>query len=144
MATADSLLLVKKSRARTHHRVLRMLANAGKLDADLSAIVAGGLATLTIGRYLQRLRETELRDETSPVASGVIREKTLQLAAAIPQTREILSMLEDVSKRLSSAMEAPSEGYCYAARGVVPAHSGGAINPVHMLLFERERSPCHT
>jgi len=119
MAEADSLLLVEKCRARTHHRVLRMLANARKLDDDLSAIVEGGLATLAIGRYLQRLRETEMSDGISLVASGAIRETTLRLSAAIPQTREILSMLEDVSKRLSKVMEANHAGYDSSVQAAV-------------------------
>ncbi|HEY3489175.1 MAG TPA: FUSC family protein [Candidatus Deferrimicrobiaceae bacterium] len=111
MASADSLRLVEKCRARTHHRVLRMLANAGKLDHDLGAIVEGGLATLAIGRSLQRLRETEMADGISLVASGAIRETTSRLSAVVSRPGEILSVLEDVSKNLCKVMEAPHEDY---------------------------------
>lgn len=109
MAAADSLVVVEKCRARTHHRVLRMLANARKLDHDLSAIVEGGLATLAIGRYLQRLRGTEMHDGISLVSSGAIRETMLHLSAVIQQSRDILTVLEEVSILLSTAMEAPRE-----------------------------------
>jgi uncharacterized membrane protein YccC len=111
MAAADSLLLVEKCRVRTHHRVLRLVANARKLDQDLSAIVEAGLATLAIGRYLQRLRETEMRTGISLVASAAIRETTVRLAAVTLRPGEILSVLEDVSKILCQAMEALHEDY---------------------------------
>lgn len=123
MAAADSLLLVEKCRARTHHRVLRMLANARKLDHDISTIVEGGLATLAIGRYLQRLRETEMSEGISLVASGAIRETTLRLSATIPKTKEILLMLEDVSKQLCKVMEANQASYGSSVLAAEPAHS---------------------
>lgn len=100
MTTADSLQLVAKCRARTHHRVLRMLANAGKLNHDLSAVVDGGLAALAIGRYLQWLREIEMTDGMLPVASGTIRESMVRLAAVIQQPEELVPVLEDLSRIL--------------------------------------------
>jgi hypothetical protein len=109
MASADSLLLVEKCRARTHHRVLRMLANARKLDHDLCTVVEGGLATLAIGRYLQLLRETEMSVGISLVASGAIRETTVRLSAVIPEPGKILSVLEDMSKILCKVVETPHE-----------------------------------
>lgn len=121
MAVADSLLLVERRRARTHHRVLRMLANARKLDDDLSAIVEGGLATLAIGRYLQRLRETEMSDGISLAASGAIRETTVRLAAVIQRPDEILSVLEDISKILCKVIEAPHDDYSSSVQAVLPA-----------------------
>lgn len=123
MAAADSLLLVEKCRARTHHRVLRMLANARKLDHDISIIVEGGLATLAIGRYLQRLRETEMSEGISLMASGAIRETTLRLSATIPKTKEILLMLEYVSKKLCKVMEANQASYGSPVLAAEPAHS---------------------
>jgi uncharacterized membrane protein YccC len=135
MAATDSLLPVEKCRARTHHRVLRMLANARKLDHDLSVIVEGGLATLAIGRYLQRLRETELREGISLASSGAIRETRLRLSAVIPRPGEILPVLEDVSAMLCTAMEAPSVENGSAVQTVVPTHSRGTINPARLLFL---------
>jgi uncharacterized membrane protein YccC len=109
MTSTDSLLLVEKCRTRTHHRVLRMLATARKLDHDLSAVVEGGLATLAIGRYLQLLRETEMAEGISLVASGAIRETTVRLSAVIPEPGKILSVLEYVSKILCKVVETPHE-----------------------------------
>lgn len=110
MAAADSLLLVEKCRARTHHRVLRMLANARKLDHDLSAIVEGGLAALVIGRCLQQLRETAMNERILPVASEAIRDLALKLSAAIQKPEEILSVLTDAPIKLCVAMEAHPRG----------------------------------
>jgi uncharacterized membrane protein YccC len=120
MAVTDSLLLVEKCRARTHHRVLRLLANAGKLDHDLSAIVEGGLATLAIGRSLQRLRETELREGVSLASSGAIRETTLILSAVMSRPGEILPVLEDVSKILCTVMEAKHTGAGASVSATIP------------------------
>jgi uncharacterized membrane protein YccC len=144
MAAAESLLLVEKCRARTHHRVLRMLVNAGKLDHDLSAIVEGGLATLAIGRYLQRLKETEKADGISLVASGAIRETTIRLSAVIQRPGEILSVLEEVSKILCNIVEAPHENDNSSVQAAVPAHSSCTIHPARLLFVERKRSQCHT
>lgn len=110
MTTVDSLVQLEKCRARTHHRVLRMLANARKLDRDLSAIVEGGLASLAIGRYLQRLRQAEQREGLSPAAADAIRETTLRLAAVNRRPGEMLAVLEEVSQMLSRAVEIPREG----------------------------------
>ena len=144
MAVADSLLLVERCRARTHHRVLRMLANARKLDHDLSAVVEGGLATLVIGRSLQRLRETEMRDGISLSASGVIRETSRRLAALIARPGEIVPVLEEVSTLLCTVMEAAREDNDSPARTVLPAHSRCTIYPARRLFFERKRSQCPT
>ena len=111
MAAADSLLVVEQCRARTHHRVLRLLANAGKLDHDLNAIVEGGLAALVIARCLQRLRETGVQEGIPLVSSGAIRESMLRLSLAIQRPDEILAVLEDVSIRLCTAMEAHPEAF---------------------------------
>ncbi|MDD2900733.1 MAG: FUSC family protein, partial [Desulfuromonadaceae bacterium] len=105
IAATDSLPLMEKCRIRTHHRVLRMLANAKKLDQDLNAIVEGGLATLVIGRNMLILRQAERSEGFSLVASGAIRETRLRLSA-ISRSGEILSVLEELSTLLSSVMEA--------------------------------------
>ena len=110
MAAADSLL-VEKCRARTHHRVLRLLANARKLDEDVGIIVDGGGAALAIGRCMQWLREKEMKDGISLAASGAIRETTLKLSAAILRPEEILSALQAAAARLCAAMEPHLEAY---------------------------------
>ncbi|MBT1071283.1 FUSC family protein [Pelotalea chapellei] len=143
MAAADSLLLVEKCRARTHHRVLRMLANARKLDEDLNPIVEGGLATLAIGRYLQRLREAERADGIPPEALGAIRESMLKLIAAIPQTREILSILEDVSTTLSRAVEANHANYDSSVQAAL-LHIRDEQPPAQLPFVTRKNCQCHT
>lgn len=105
MAATDSLTTVDNRRARTHHRILGMLANARKLNNDLSAIVDGGLAALAIARCLQRLRADELGEGISLVASGAIRETMLQLSAAIRRPEEILTVLESAAITLCSVMK---------------------------------------
>ncbi len=87
-----------------------MLANARKLDRDLSAVVEGGLASLAIGRYLQRLRQAEQREGVSPAAADAIRKTTLRLAAVNRRPGEMLAVLEEVSQMLSRAVEIPREG----------------------------------
>ncbi|HEY3309239.1 MAG TPA: FUSC family protein [Desulfuromonadaceae bacterium] len=120
MAATDSLLVAEKCRARTHHRVLRLLANAGKMYDDLSAIVEGGLAALAIARCLQRLLAAETNEGISQVASGAIRETALRLAAAVRRPEEMLSVLEDVSIRLCSAIEVPLEAYYPLVQAAIP------------------------
>lgn len=111
MAAADLPQRVEACRARTQHRVLRMLVQAQKLDHDLNAIVEGGLAALAIGSCMQRLRDKELREGISLVASGAIRQTTLRLSAALRRPEELLSALEHAAITLSAAMEAQRETY---------------------------------
>lgn len=143
MAVADSLMLVKKCRDRTHHRVLRMLANAAKLDHDLSAVVEGGLATLAIGRYLQRLRENEMQEGISLAASGAVRNTALILSTTVRKPEEILSVLRDASGKLSIAMEAhPVDGRA-AVQQALSVASDVPFLPKTMLLARSKESPCH-
>ncbi|HEY3415914.1 MAG TPA: FUSC family protein, partial [Armatimonadota bacterium] len=142
MAAAD-YLLVEKCRARTHHRVLRMLANARKLDNDLSAIVEGGLAALAIARCLQRLRETEMNNGISLIASGAVRETALRLSAAILRPEEILSVLEDAAIKLCTAMEAHPEAYNSPVQAALPAVCDAQAFPAGMLFVGRKESQCH-
>jgi len=97
MAATDSIAVVKKCRARTHHRVLRMLVNARKLDHDLSAIVEGGLAALAIGRYMQRTREKTMNEEFYPAASEVIRDIAFKLSVTLNKPEEILTLLSNAA-----------------------------------------------
>lgn len=59
IAGSDSAHNLEKYRYRMQHRVLRLLTNALKIDADTSSVVEGGLAALVIGSCLQRLKEKE-------------------------------------------------------------------------------------
>jgi uncharacterized membrane protein YccC len=102
MTGADSRLM-EKCRARTHHRVLRMISNAAKLDNDLSAIVEGGLAALAISGCLQRLQDIE----KNRLTSDSIRKAALRLTVAIERPEELLSVLEEVSSKLCRATETP-------------------------------------
>jgi hypothetical protein len=115
MAAADSLLLAEKCQSRTHHRVLRMLANARKLDHDLSAAVEGGLAVLVIGRCLLRLEETAMDGEDSPATSEILRDMALIFSEALRKPEAILSVLTAASSKLSVAMEGHPVGGCEPA-----------------------------
>jgi uncharacterized membrane protein YccC len=140
MASADSLL-VEKCRARTHHRVLRVLANAGKLGDNLNAIVEGGLAALAIGGCLQRLRETELKEGISLAASGAIRETSLKLSATIQRPEGILAVLEDAAIMLSTVMEPHFEAYNSSFQTSLSIERDAAqAFPSGMLLFGRKES----
>ena len=124
MATAETLHQVEKCRARTHHRILRLLVNARKLDDDLGAIVEGGLAALVIGRRIQSLRETERGAEGSLPSSWVLRETGLKLSAALQRPDAILAVLEDVSMQLCGAMATRAEDSLPAAE---PVFVGGQV-----------------
>ena len=114
LAAADSASMEKR-RARTQHRVLRLLAQGGKLDHDLGALIEGGLAALVIGRWMQWLRERELREGISPEACQALQETARKLTAAIRQPEGILSALEVVSVGLGEAMEPYLEGFGFQA-----------------------------
>ena len=103
LAAADSASL-EKCRARTQHRVLRLLAQGGKLDHDLGAIIDGGLAALVIGRWMQWLKEMELNEGITPEARQALQETALKLSASIRQPEGILSALEAVSVSLGEEM----------------------------------------
>jgi uncharacterized membrane protein YccC len=143
MAAADSLLAVEKCRARTHHKVLRMLVNAGKLDHDLSDIVEGGLAALAIGRCLQRLRKTALTGEVSPEASESLRDITLQLSAAIRYPDKILSLLTDASGRLSAALEVHPLDHDAPLPYALSGENHAQPFPSGILCVGRRGSQCH-
>ena len=134
MAEADSRLK-EKCRARMHHRGLRMLAHASKLDNDLSAIVERGLAALAIGTCLQRLRETEIKEGIPLVASGAIQESSLRLSAAILRPGELLTVLEEVSRVLSRAMEAHHEANTTSAHSAFHALRDAPVFPSGMLSY---------
>lgn len=143
MAATDSLLLVEKCRARTHHRVLRMLANAGKLDHDLSAVVEGGLATLAIGRCLQRLRENEMCAGISLPAPGVVREIALMLSVADRKPEAILSALREASGKLCIAMEAHPVGGGAVVQQAPSAEPDVSFLPERILFAGSKENPCH-
>jgi uncharacterized membrane protein YccC len=114
MTAAASLPAIKKCRARTNHRVLRMLVNAGKLDGDLDTVVEGGLAALAIGRCLQRLRERESDPGSSAAAFDAVRETTRRLSTARQRQEELLSVLHDAAAGLGKAMDTqPEVSSCY-------------------------------
>lgn len=143
MAAADSLSVVEKCRARTHHRVLRMLVNARKLDHDLSDIVEGGLAALAIGRCLQRLRKITLNGEVLPEDSESLRNITLQLSAAIRKPDEILSLLSDASGRLSAAMEVHPLDHGAPLPQALSVENHAQPFPSGILCVGRRGSQCH-
>jgi uncharacterized membrane protein YccC len=143
MAEGDALLR-ERCRARMHHRVLRMLANARKLDNNLGTAVEGGLAALAIGRCLQLRGEAGTNDGVSPVASDAIREITIRLSAARQRPEKILSVLEDVSGRLCRATEAHSEAH-RSSRSSLPARGDAPPFPANRLLLGKDwRTQCHT
>ncbi|MFZ2949293.1 MAG: FUSC family protein [Desulfuromonadaceae bacterium] len=143
MAAADSLLLVEKCRARTHHRVLRLLVNAGKLDHDLSAIVEGGLAALAIGRCLQRLRIKAEDEGITPVASEAIRGMAITLSRAAQKPEEILSVLTAASIKLTAAVDAHPENGDASVQHALSTLDDAQFSPSNMLFVGRQGSQCH-
>ena len=135
MAATDSPAVLEKCRARTHHRVLRLLVNAGKLDHDLGAMVDGGLAALVIARYLQHARGAD-------VNAGALREDT--------------KTIREIGDRFSAVVWRPERstplGRATGVRhgGLDPIfqsklHSMFAVEgiPEKMLFADREKMPCH-
>lgn len=99
IAATDSTHTIEKSRYRMQHRVLRLLTNARKINADISPVVEGGLAALVIGSCLQRLREKEGNWNMATFASDPILETLRQLSAA-QQPDTILPLLESLAFEL--------------------------------------------
>lgn len=143
MAVADSLQRVEKGRARMHHRVLRMLANARKLDNDLSAIVEGGLAALAIGRCLQRLRETAMNGEASTVAAQTMSDIVINLSAAIQKPEDILSVLTEASIKLSESIDMHARVYNTSVWQELPAEDDAQLFSSEMMFIVRRGSQCH-
>jgi len=104
MDAADPRALAK-SRARTQHRVLRMLVTARKFDINLGSIVEGGLSALVIGRSLQLLRELTLQEAGSTETSEAVHRATLSLSDALRHPETMLGSLESVACRLSLTVE---------------------------------------
>jgi uncharacterized membrane protein YccC len=104
IAGSDSAHNFEKSRYRMQHRVLRLLTNARKIDADISSVVEGGLAALVIGSCLQRLRDNESNDTTN-----LILETSRQLSVAAQQPDTILPLFESLAFKLWLATEPISE-----------------------------------
>ncbi len=143
MTATDSLPMVEKYRARTHHRVLRMLTNAGKLDHDLNAIVEGGLAALAIGRYMQRAREAAMNGEISPMVSEAIGDITLKLSLASRKPEQILSVLTDASIKLSGAVEARPAGCNASARQALTTENKDQGLSSRMFFTGGQGIQCH-
>lgn len=96
MAVTDSPMVLDKCRARTHHRVLRLLVNAGKLDNNLDAMVDGGLAALVIARYLH-MRVIDLNGTDSSADTETIRKIRDRFSEAVRRQERIMPTLEEVS-----------------------------------------------
>lgn len=101
MAATHATRTVEMSRYRMQHRVLRLLTNARKIDADISPVVEGGLAALVIGRCLQRLRD---KTDTE-FASDPILETSRQLSAVAQRPDTILPLLESLAFNLWQTTE---------------------------------------
>ena len=104
IARSDSAHNFEKSRYRMQHRVLRLLTNARKIDADISSAVEGGLAALVIGGSLQ-----QLRDNKSNGTMNLLLETSRQLSVATQRPGTILPLLESLAFRLWQATEPISE-----------------------------------
>ena len=104
IAGSDLAHIIEKSRYRIQHRVLRLLTNAQKIDADISPVIEGGLAVLIIGSCLQRLRENGCNGTTN-----LLLETSRQLSDATQQPGTILPVLESLAFKLWRATEPPSE-----------------------------------
>ena len=121
LAAAD-LAEIEKCRARTQHRVLRMLTNAGKLNMELDSFTEGGLAALAICRWMQSLREIEIKEGFPPETIETIRDTTLRLSEALQRPDEIPVTLAVVSAELAEAMEPYLEAF--DCRSTAPATRG--------------------
>lgn len=102
MAATDSPAVLEKCRARTHHRVLRLLVTVGKLDHDPGAMVEGGLAALVIARFLQHERGA---GGALPADTKSIRELRDRFSAVVRRPERIIPALEDVSRLLGRETE---------------------------------------
>lgn len=112
MATTDSTVLLEKCRARTHHRVLRLLVNAGKVDNNLDAMVDGGLAALVIARYLH-IRVADVNVSASDADMETIRKIRDRFSAAVRRQEGIMPALEEVSGLLSLPQAHHSPHFCH-------------------------------
>ncbi len=138
MTVADSAAALKKYRARTHHRVLRILTNAQKLDKDLGQVIEGGLAALAIARCIQQLQG---RGEDSP---AVVRQTARRLKLVIRQPDRILPMLEDISGRLYRAMGTGQRSLCAISQNAAMTPPSVVSLRSKVLFTLRKESQCHT
>lgn len=109
IAGSDSARSMEKSRYRMQHRVLRLLINARKTDADISSVVEGGLAALVIGRCLQQLSDKEGDGNMVTFAADPILETSRQLSVAAQRPGTILPLLESLAFQLWRTTEPPCE-----------------------------------
>ncbi len=142
MIATDSLAAVEKCRARTHHRVLRVIANATKLDEKLSGVVEGALATLAIVRCMRRLREAEQNTKPSRAASEAIRTIRLRLSATALRSEEILAALGESAIALNAATEAYGEVHTASIQEALPAAREVLFFPSGMLCIGEQESQC--
>lgn len=104
MAATDAPVVLEKCRARTHHRVLRLLVNAGKLEHNPGAMVDGGLAALVIARYLH-MRGSDVDGGALGADTKTVREIRDRFSAVVRRQERIMPTLEDVSRLLGRATE---------------------------------------
>ncbi len=97
IAGSDAAHVSEKSRYRMQHRVLRLLTNARKIDADISPVVEGGLAALVIGSCLQRLRDKDGNGNMATFTADPFLETSRQLSLAVQQPGTILPLLESLA-----------------------------------------------
>lgn len=96
LAAADSPVAKERSRARMHHRVIRLVAMATRYDADHLSLVEGALAALAIGRCIERLQEA--RESSRPwQATGIIRDTLRTLSDSVRQQQSVSTALENAS-----------------------------------------------
>ncbi|WP_243370374.1 FUSC family protein [Geotalea sp. SG265] len=104
MAATDSPIVMEKCRARTHHRVLRLLVNAGKLDHVIGAVMDGALTALVIARYLH-LRKADVSGGASDADMKTIREIKDMFSAVVGHPERVIPTLEEISELLDQATE---------------------------------------
>jgi uncharacterized membrane protein YccC len=98
MAGAASPAARMRCRGRTQHRVLRMMALAGKAEQDVSAVIEGGLAALALGRSIEALQQEQEGDASPRFVRTEIGRRLGRLAGQRGSTSELLFALKKESE----------------------------------------------
>ena len=144
IAATDSAHSAEKSRFRVHHRVLRLLTNASKIDNDASSVVEGGLAALAIGRCLQQLRDCDRDGNIASFTAGYRLEAARKLSEAVQRQSEILPVLETLSAKLCHAVAPLCEVCSKSVETTGYVMQRERLLPTRQWLVEEDEYPCLT
>lgn len=132
-ARGESPAAVEKAAARLRHRVIRLVAMAGRHDAANRRLVAAGIAALAATDGVRRLKAALSRGDLPPSKRTVIRDTLASLSRLSRQGGDVTPALERAAATLYEISEAASP---QAPRNAIGFLAAGVEH------WERGRQPC--